>query len=313
MKIKFTKLKTLSGFISIDLGDGAGYKKYPVDIALTNGVPIPDNIDYSKIIVKGDSSVLENLDIMVMSKETSIHLKSLNVCYNRAAYSDSTLFDDNMSYIQYNNSIFQANDYYDYIIGKIKSIGDLIVNTIICQHFSNKKERRLYFKGGGNGYGNIIDVNPHKCYLNKNSNYDFMTEEELTLAIKNNTAYDGYCSEHRGYCDENFFCVKYIKDNNTFLIPIGQDTGVGFITYKGFSNNDNSNTNSGFSKIEKDSDAYKFLESLKTGLEIYNYNYDSTELLKSTNIKLYIDNIIYDEGTESYTGTNKDYIYYTIS
>lgn len=313
MKIKFTKLKTLSGFISIDLGDGAGYKKYPVDEALTNGVPIPDNIDYSKIIVKGDSSVLENLDIMAMSKETSIHIKSLNFCYNKAAYSDSTLYADNMSYIKYNNSKFI--EYGDGVIISPECLMDIIVSAIVYQHFSNKRERNLYFKGGNiyNSYGRTIDVKHHKCWFNKSSKFDFMTEEELLLAIKNNTVSDGYTPLHRDTYEENFFCVKYIKDNNTFLIPIGQDIGVGFITYKGFSNNDDNNINSGFSKIEKDSDAYKFLESLKNGLEVYNYNYNDAELLKSTNIKLYIDNIVYDEGNQSYTGTNKDYIYYTIS
>lgn len=64
MKIKFEKLQTAEGKIYIDFGDEK-FQSYNVVDVKDSGIEIPDNFtDYSKIRVKGSSTLLKNLDVI---------------------------------------------------------------------------------------------------------------------------------------------------------------------------------------------------------------------------------------------------------
>ena len=65
MKIEFTRLITSNENIYVDFGDGRGWNEYPVSTAKESGVSIPASCtDYSKIKIKGSSTVFSNLDLV---------------------------------------------------------------------------------------------------------------------------------------------------------------------------------------------------------------------------------------------------------
>lgn len=63
MRIEFTQLKTSTGTIQVDFGDG--YRTYNVSDVKDNGITIPETCtDYSSIKIKGSSKVLSDLDVI---------------------------------------------------------------------------------------------------------------------------------------------------------------------------------------------------------------------------------------------------------
>ena len=63
MRIEFTQLKTSTGTIQVDFGDG--YQTYNVSDVKDNGITIPETCtDYSSIKIKGSSKVLSDLDVI---------------------------------------------------------------------------------------------------------------------------------------------------------------------------------------------------------------------------------------------------------
>lgn len=63
MRIEFVKLKTSTGTIQVDFGDG--YQTYNVSDVKDNGITIPETCtDYSSIKIKGSSKVLSDLDVI---------------------------------------------------------------------------------------------------------------------------------------------------------------------------------------------------------------------------------------------------------
>lgn len=65
MKIVFNQLQTSKEKISVDFGDGKGWQEYPVNYARENGIQIPSSCnDYSKIKIKGSSTVFNNMDVI---------------------------------------------------------------------------------------------------------------------------------------------------------------------------------------------------------------------------------------------------------
>ena len=63
MRIEFAKLKTSTGTIQVDFGDG--YQTYNVSDVKDNGITIPETCtDYSSIKIKGSSKVLSDLDVI---------------------------------------------------------------------------------------------------------------------------------------------------------------------------------------------------------------------------------------------------------
>ena len=64
MKIVFEKLKTSNENIYVDFGDGT-WKEFSVESARTNGIHIPSTCnDYSKIKIKGSTSVFNNANVV---------------------------------------------------------------------------------------------------------------------------------------------------------------------------------------------------------------------------------------------------------
>jgi hypothetical protein len=64
MKIKFGKLLTNSGTIEVNFGDGV-FHSYDVESVKEDGIQIPDSCtDYSLIQIKGNSTILSNLDVV---------------------------------------------------------------------------------------------------------------------------------------------------------------------------------------------------------------------------------------------------------
>lgn len=64
MKIKFNKLPAGNGKIKISFDGGNTFTEFNISDIRDVGVPLEDNQDYSKIQIKGKSSILKDLDVV---------------------------------------------------------------------------------------------------------------------------------------------------------------------------------------------------------------------------------------------------------
>lgn len=64
MKIQFNVLETSTGKISVSLDNGENYTEYNVADVKDTGIELDDSQDFSKIIIKGESTTLSNLNVL---------------------------------------------------------------------------------------------------------------------------------------------------------------------------------------------------------------------------------------------------------
>lgn len=64
MKIQFNALETLTGKVSVSLDNGENYTEYNVADVKDTGIELDDSQDFSKIIIKGDATTLNNLNVL---------------------------------------------------------------------------------------------------------------------------------------------------------------------------------------------------------------------------------------------------------
>ena len=68
MKIKFTKLPTTGGTIKVSLDGGQSFTDYNIEDIQDSGIPLDDNQDYEKIMIKGPASLLKDLNVIKQIK-----------------------------------------------------------------------------------------------------------------------------------------------------------------------------------------------------------------------------------------------------
>lgn len=64
MKIVFRNLPEGEGTVKVSLDGGNTFIDHQINTARENGIPLADNQDYSKILIKGPANILRNLDIL---------------------------------------------------------------------------------------------------------------------------------------------------------------------------------------------------------------------------------------------------------
>lgn len=122
MKIIFEKLQTSNENVYVDFGNGT-WQSFPVNEAKANGIIIPDTCsDYSKIRIKGSTTVLPNMDVI-----TGIKSIEEQKCYSTPLtfgndYDNIYIgnYLDNLSelYVYYDNKYFQIGQTYPYLCEK---------------------------------------------------------------------------------------------------------------------------------------------------------------------------------------------------
>ena len=89
MKIKFTKLPH-GGTIKVSLDGGQSFTDYNIEDIQDSGIPLDDNQDYEKIMIKGPANVLKNLSII-----KKIQLDTSNDDYYCGRYTYPKLYKNN--------------------------------------------------------------------------------------------------------------------------------------------------------------------------------------------------------------------------
>lgn len=96
MKIRFTQLKTSTGTIQVDFGDG--YQIYNVSDVIDNGISIPETCtDYSNIKIKSSSKILSDLDVIknvgIDTSNDYIKIQTIQIkkAYDGCAYNYSVV------------------------------------------------------------------------------------------------------------------------------------------------------------------------------------------------------------------------------
>lgn len=64
MKIVFRNLPEGEGTVKVSLDGGNTFIDHQINTIRENGIPLADNQDYSKILIKGSANILKNLDIL---------------------------------------------------------------------------------------------------------------------------------------------------------------------------------------------------------------------------------------------------------
>lgn len=64
MKIAFRNLPEGEGTVKVSLDGGNTFIDHSINTVRENGIPLADNQDYSKILIKGSANILRNLDIL---------------------------------------------------------------------------------------------------------------------------------------------------------------------------------------------------------------------------------------------------------
>ena len=64
MKIVFRNLPEGEGAVRVSLDGGNTFIDHQISTVRENGIPLADNQDYSKILIKGSANILRNLDIL---------------------------------------------------------------------------------------------------------------------------------------------------------------------------------------------------------------------------------------------------------
>jgi hypothetical protein len=64
MKIVFRNLPEGEGTVKVSLDGGNTFIDHQINTVRENGIPLADNQDYSKILIKGSANILRNLDIL---------------------------------------------------------------------------------------------------------------------------------------------------------------------------------------------------------------------------------------------------------
>lgn len=114
MRIIFEKLQTSNENVYVDFGDGT-WQSFPVNDAKANGIIIPDTCsDYSKIRIKGSTTVLPNMDVITGIKSIegqeyySVPL-SLSADYGNLYISSYDMFWNSSTdlYVYYNNEYYE--------------------------------------------------------------------------------------------------------------------------------------------------------------------------------------------------------------
>ena len=65
MRIKFNKLSVASGQLGVSLNNGESFTKYEINDQLReDGIPLTAEQQFDQIILRGDSKVLRNLEVL---------------------------------------------------------------------------------------------------------------------------------------------------------------------------------------------------------------------------------------------------------
>lgn len=79
MKIVFRNLPEGEGTVKVSLDGGNTFIDHQINTVRENGIPLADNQDYSKILIKGSANILRNLDILSSVKVDGAAQSSSNI------------------------------------------------------------------------------------------------------------------------------------------------------------------------------------------------------------------------------------------
>ena len=172
MKIIFEKLETPKDSISIDFGNGI-FKKYNVETARANGIPIPNNVtNYDNIKIKGSMSTFRNLDtiagVKIVNEAVADHQIPINIC---AGYSASNR-DFEVQYSgSYSSDFFE--DFYVKVNDEYVSLDELD-DASVFGDYNSIEERPILDTTNGYVLVRPDQNNPDEIEYNESEDYYHM-------------------------------------------------------------------------------------------------------------------------------------------